>query len=454
MKFLINFVEIFIKYIEKFNPVKVLAFSFIFLIILGGFLLKLPIATTKGISFTDAFFTSTSAVCVTGLTTVDTPTAFTMFGKIIILFLIQFGAMGIMTFAALFIWLVRQKISLSERMMLEYAFLQTEREFSLKSFLFFIFKFTFISEFLGALGYFIAFNNLNFSQRTFFSIFHSISAFCNAGFSLYSDSLVQYKDSLLVNFITIILIILGGIGFIVVFELRNKLSYLIKHKKLKYKTPFFSLHSHVVIITTLFLIVFGALAIFFSQHFSNMPINFLQSGFQSVTCRTAGFNSINISAMNRSSILIMEFLMFIGGSPGSTAGGIKTTTIAVLFFMMFMGKNNFEDVTARERSLPKNVIFQALLVFQFSLTIIFLVLLLLVIFEPKIGILQLSFETISAFGTVGLSMDTTMKLSNISKYVLMFAMFSGRVGSLTIFSLFMNRKPLLIKHAEERILIG
>ncbi len=454
MNFLINFVEKFIKYIEKFNPVRFLAFSFLFLIVLGAFLLKLPVATTNGISFTNAFFTSTSAVCVTGLIAVDTPTAFTLFGKIVILFLIQFGAIGIMTFAAFFIWLVRQKISLSERMMLEYAFLQTEREFSLKSFLFFIFRFTFIAEFFGAIAYFFSFKDLDFSKRVFFSVFHSISAFCNAGFSLYSDSLMKYSNSIAVNLITISLIFMGGIGFIVVFELRNKLSYLVRHRNLKYRAPFLSLHSYVVLWTTVILILFGALAIFFSQYFSNGQINFLQSLFQSVTCRTAGFNTVDVAQMSRASILIMEFLMFIGGSPGSTAGGIKTTTIAVLFFMMFMGKNNFEDVTARERSLPKNVIFQALLVFQFSLAIISLVLLLLVMFEPKIGILQLSFETVSAFGTVGLSMDTTMKLSNASKYVLMFAMFAGRVGSLTIFSLFMNRKPLLIKHAEERILIG
>ncbi len=433
-----------------------LAVSFISVIAAGAFALMLPISTYEPISITDAFFTAVSAVCVTGLTTVDVHFCFTRFGQTIIVILIQVGGLGIMTFAAFAVWFVRQKISLADRMTLEYSFIQGENTFSLKKFIFFIVRYTFIVELIGAIGFFFSLTKENFlDDRIFLAIFHSVSSFCNAGFSLYSNNFVQYSESIPVNLITCFLIIFGGIGFIVVFELRNTVVSLLNRKKRKYRIHLFSLHSWIVLTTTAILVIAGTVLIYSLEHWAgDSHITPLASFFQSVTCRTAGFNTVNIGRLHNSTLLIMMILMFIGGSPGSTAGGIKTTTFAVIIFIMLLGKNNFEDVTARNRTIPKYIVFQALIILLFSSAIAFITILLLSIFEPDIIFIKLLFESISAFGTVGLSTGITSSLSSNSKWVLMATMFAGRIGSITIFSIFMNRRPSPIKYAEEKILIG
>ncbi len=432
----------------------VIAGSFLFMIFTGSLLLKLPFATEGGISYIDALFTSTSAVCVTGLIVVDTATAFTGFGKGVILLLIQLGGLGIMTFAALVIWLVRQKISLSDRLMLEYSFLQGGMRFPLRSFLAFILKYTFIVEFAGFLGYFFTLDEADIWKRAGFSLFHAISAFCNAGFSLYSENLAGYYGNPGVNMVTMILVVLGGIGFVVIFELKNKYRILLRMEKRRFTAPIFSLHTWTVLVTSSFLIAAGGVLIFLFQLSSGYRISFLSSLFHSVCARTAGFNTVDLGALSTSSLLVIIFLMFIGGSPGSTAGGIKTTTFALFLFIMFMGRNNFEDVTARNRSIPRSTIFQGLLVLMFSFTVVFTSLIMLSVFQPGAALGDLLFETVSAFGTVGLSTGITGNLTFMSKCVITVTMFIGRLGSLTIFSLFLNRKSLNIKHAEERILIG
>ena len=444
------------KKLNIWSSAHLLAVSFVCVIVAGAFALKLPISTYNDISIVDAFFTAVSAVCVTGLTTVDIHFCFTGFGLIIILILIQIGGLGIMTFAAFAVWFVRQKISLSDRMTLEYSFIQGENSFSLKKFIFFIVKYTFITELIGSIGLFFSFTGKQaVGERIFYSIFHSISSFCNAGFSLYPDSYVRYSNSLSVNLITSFLIIFGGIGFIVVFELRNKLYSIVKRKKRKYRTHTFSLHTWMVLTTTLSLIIVGAITIYLFEYTAgHTQFSILESFFQSVSCRTAGFNTVDIGSLHNCTLLVMMFLMFVGGSPGSTAGGIKTTTFAVLIFIMLLGKNNFEDVTARNRTIPKGIVFQALLILLFSLAIVFFSILLLSVFEPRISFIRLLFEAISAFGTVGLSTGITTNLAQSSKWVLMGTMFAGRIGSITIFSIFMNRNPGVIKYAEERILVG
>ena len=361
-----------------------------------------------------------------------------------------------MTFAAFAVWVVRQKISLSDRMTLQYSLAQGENTFVLKDFIFFIIKYTFWAELAGAIGLFFALTGTQgMGEKLFFAIFHSISSFCNAGFSLYPDNYMRYANSIPVNLISCFLIILGGIGFIVVFELQNNFSRLINKKKKKFHTHTFSLHTWLVLITTLSLIVFGTFFIFSLEYLAgNTQMTVMKSFFQSVTCRTAGFNTVNIASMHSSTLLIMMSLMFIGGSPGSTAGGIKTTTFAVVVCIILLGKNNFEDVTARNRTIPKKIVFQGLIILLFSSAIVFFSILLLSIFEPNTTFIQLLFETFSAFGTVGLSTGITTALTSSSKWVLMITMFAGRIGSIAIFSIFMNRSPGALKYAEERILVG
>jgi trk system potassium uptake protein len=442
--------------LKFWTPAHPLVVSFVCVIIAGTLALRLPIATYREISLVDAFFTATSAVCVTGLTTVDVSLCFTRFGQSIIIILVQIGGLGIMTFAAFAVWIVRQKISLSDRMMLEYSFAQGEKAFVLKDFISFIIKYTFLAEFAGAVGFFFSFTgNHQMGEKIFFAVFHSISSFCNAGFSLHQDSFVKYSNSISVNLITCFLVIFGGIGFIVIFELRNKIYRILKRKRRKYRTQMFSLHTWVVLVSTLVLVLAGSIVIYFLEHIAgDTDISMLESFFQSVTCRTAGFNTVDIGNLHNSTLLIMMILMFIGGSPGSTAGGIKTTTFAILTFIMLLGKNNFEDVTASNKTLPKNIVYQALLVLLFSFVIVFFSIIFLTIFEPGTIFIKLLFEVFSAFGTVGLSTGITEGFTSSSKWVLMVTMFAGRIGSITIFSIFMNRNPGAIKYAEERILVG
>lgn len=440
---------------HSWGTAQFLSLSFAFVIIVGTVLLKLPVSTYNGISTVDALFTSTSAVCVTGLASVDTPKTFTTFGLIVIMLLIQTGGLGIMTFAASATWLLRQKLPLSERLMLEYSFTQGKTEYSLRSFLFFLIKFTFITELIGAIGFFIFLEEQNPGARAFSAIFHAVSAFCNAGFSTYSDNFMHYHDNIPVNFITMGLIIMGGIGFVVAFELRNKLKYFFSPEKKRFSTQSFSLHTWTVLNTTLLLIIGGAVLIYLFQFIAHSGISWLEALFLSVTTRTAGFNTIDIGALQQSTLLITTLLMFIGGSPGSTAGGIKTTTFAILIFIMFMGRNNFEDVTARRRSIPRTVIHEALLVLMFSFFIVLVSVTVLTVFETQIPFIRLLFESVSAFGTVGLSTGITTELRDASKLIIILTMFCGRVGSLTIFSVLINRDPASgIKYAEERVLIG
>ncbi len=432
----------------KFNPIHILSFSFLGLILIGSLLLKLPFSTNNGISFIDSFFISASAICVTGLATIDVATTFTIFGKIILLLLIQIGGLGIMTFVGVVIQGLKQRLSISNEMVLEYAFLQKTPNFSIKHFLFFLIKYTLVIEFFGAIVYFFNLNEKSIIERIFSSFFHSVSAFCNAGFALYSDSLMQYRNDYWVNIITMFLIITGGIGFIVVFEIKGAIKNRIFLRKFFYYR-FFSLHSFIVITTTIFLILFGAGFIYFTNN-----LTILESFFQSVTCRTAGFNTVDLTQMSKASVFIMMFLMFIGGSPGSTAGGIKTTTFAVLSLIIFMAKNQFEDVAIHKRRIPMSIVYQSLIIFLLSMFISFIGFIFLIIYHPNADITSLLFEVISAMGTVGLSLNFTPNLIFESKIVIILLMFIGRVGTITIFSVFLNRNERELKYAEEKILIG
>lgn len=440
---------------KKLSSGHYLMLSFAALILAGTLFLKIPGATYSRISWIDALFTATSAVCVTGLTVVDTSSTFTITGQIIILFLIQFGGIGIMTFAALFIFSFNKKLSISNRVMMEDSFIQGASDFKLSDFIKFIVKYTFIFEAIGTLFYFINFNESNLFKRLYISVFHSIAAFCNAGFSTYSDSLVRYSEDAGVNIITIILIISGGIGFFVMFEIRTKINCIfVKESISRPNYYFFSLHTWIVLVTSAFLIFTGALLIYSFERHSGNGISFLESLFQSVSSRTAGFNTVDIGRLNQGTLLIITALMFIGGSPGSTAGGIKTSTFAIIFSIMFMGRNNFKDVVIRNRHIPRKNVIHALVVFVFAFNIVIVSTILILFFHPEKEIMSVLFESVSAFGTVGLSTGITTSLNGSAKLVIIATMFCGRIGTLTIFSLFLLRKDNPVKFAEERVMVG
>ncbi len=434
-----------------------LALSFFILIIVGMLLLKLPVSSHTGTSWTDALFTATSAVCVTGLIVVDTPVHFTFFGQMVILVLIQFGGIGIMTFAAYFVFIFNKKLSLPNRIMMESSFAQESSQIKLSGLLKFIVRYTFIFEVAGVVFFMLFLNEANFWKRFYFSVFHAVSAFCNAGFSTYSNSLMNYNDNAAVNITTMILIIAGGIGFLVAFEIRSKIKEILfkKRKIQKFKNYYtFSLHTWLVLLTSGILIFSGAILIYFIELYSGSGTTYLQSLFQSVTARTAGFNTIDIATLNKGTQMIIVALMFIGGSPGSAAGGIKTTTFAIIVSMIIIGRNNFEDIVIRNRQLTKRTVFQALTVFTFAFAIVFATVILVMIFDSQHEGISIIFESVSAFGTVGLSTGITSELNMASKFVITFAMFCGRVGPLTIFSIFLLKAETTEAYASDRVLTG
>ncbi len=425
---------------------KLLFVSFMFAIFIGSILLYLPISNNGDFSYIDSIFTSTSAVCVTGLSVVDISSKLTVFGKIILLILIQIGGLGLMSFIAIILLNLKSKMSFSNESVLQYSFLQKTPNFSLKSFMQFLFKYTFFTELLGAISLMIFSNDKDIVRRIFYSIFHSVSAFCNAGFSLYPDGLVRYHNNTGYSITISFLIITGGIGFLVVFEIissiKNRFSTKIYHN-------FLSLNSWMVLNVTIILIVLGTLAFYFFE-----PITLLEAFFQSVTTRTAGFNTIDLNILSHESKFITILLMFIGGSPGSTAGGIKTTTFALLFLVIFMANNNFQDVTIRKRRIPNNIIFQALIIFLMYIVFLLISIAILLSIHPDIYFLDIIFEATSAIGTVGLTLGVTMKLILSSKIVIILMMFVGRVGPALIFSILVKNNERKMRYAEEKILIG
>ncbi len=434
------------------KPDSALIISFATVILIGGILLTLPISTTnaKGLDFIDALFTSTSATCVTGLIVVDTGTFFSTFGQIVILVLIQLGGLGIMTFTAIFVWLSKKAYSVQTHYTIQDTFGGDIEHLSIEDLLKFIVSATFLIEGTGAFILFIKLKNYYPVGKALYSaIFHSISAFCNAGFSIYSDSLMHFRQSWLTLSTVMFLIVFGGLGYPVLYEIKDIISG--KEKKA-------SFHTKLVIATTFSLIIGGTVFILLGDN--NLSV--LDSLFQSVSARTAGFNSVDIGKLPSSSIFILIMLMFIGGSPGSCAGGIKTTTFAGYLILVkdwFFGqyrKRLFErKLTQETKEKIKSVITLA-----FSTVIISFTILLFteqnIILHYHEAFRNLLFEVVSAFGTVGLSTGITASLSKIGKIVIIVDMFFGRVGPLAIVTslLFARRKKKKIDYPEQKIMIG
>ncbi len=439
-----------------------LLLSYLVAIGIGTFLLALPISSVnESLSIIDAIFTSTSAVCVTGLVVVDTGTQFTLFGKLVILGLIQLGGLGIMTFSTLMFLSLGKGISSTQRWLIQESFTQkpTADLFSLiKS----IFIFTFTLEFLGALFLFFRWQKeFPTLKAIFFSIFHSVSAFCNAGFCLFEKSLVSYQTDFVVNLTIAALIILGGIGFFVVYEMFTRVKGKYKRKKL-------SLHSRIVFLTTLFLLIVG-ISFLYGIEVKNELLNLSSferlwvSFFQSVTARTAGFNTVDLNLLHNGTLFILIMLMFVGASPGSCGGGVKTTSLFLLLALMWNRLLGRATVNVFKRTAPKETVTKVISIFVLAFLFIFLITFLLLITQPQGEelsqtrgfFLEYLFETTSAFGTVGLSLGTTQNLNLWGKLLIIITMYVGRVGLLTL-AYGVARREVVgpFQFAEENVMIG
>ncbi len=439
--------------LRELNPTQLITLTFAAACVLGGILLKLPFSTHDGISFVDALFTATSAVCVTGLVVVDTGTAFTDFGKVVILFLIQIGGLGITTYGAVFTSVLTGRLSLKNRAMIRDSF----AHFGITNFgrlLFEILIFTFMVELLGALLLFVFIPKDGFLT----ALFHSVAAFCNAGFAFYPDSFIGYKGSIGVNLVLIWLIVIGGIGFLVVRDIRL---YFVR------KIPHISLHSKLVLFITGLLLIGGSVAILgleWTGALSEMTTKekLLVSIFQSATARTTGFNTVDLTLFSSSTLFIIIILMFIGASPGSCGGGIKTSTLGVLLSFAKNRSLGRDEVFLFKRTVPKEVVSKSISVVTLSLLLVIFMSLLLTAsmswgtsYTKMPGIfMDALFETVSAFGTVGLSLGLTAKLSTFGKIVVIFTMLIGRVGPLAIALAVGGEKQIRFKYAEERVMVG
>ena len=420
----------------------------------------MPASTVNGISFVDALFTSTSAVCVTGLVVLDTAKDFTFFGQAVILLLIQFGGLGIMTFTIAIISMTGGDFSIQWRFTFESIYNELGK-LSIIGILRRILLYTFTIEILLAAVIFTQFiQTYGFWEAVWHSVFHSISAFCNAGFSTFSDNLIGYQGNAVVIVSVGIEIILGGLGFVVLTELsRMRLRGLYRFRFWNQ----FSLHTRIVLLMTAIL-VFGGMFLFMSLEWSytmkdmSLSTGLLTGFFQSVTCRTAGFNSVDIGKLRDSTLFIMTALMFIGGSPGSIAGGIKTTTAAVvtwLLFTKFMGKHQvtFWGLAIPDDTVDKSVTLTFIALLLISMATFFL--LAINGLDRTVRFLEALFEVTSAFNTVGLSTGITTKIPATGKLLLVLVMYAGRLGPLTLIAALTSRKKdIAISCAEENIMIG
>ncbi len=436
------------------KPAQILVLGFGTIILIGAILLTLPAATTNGLglSFIDAIFEATSAVCVTGLVVVDTGTALTPLGQTVIIVLIQVGGLGFMAMATLFSIMLGKRIGLRERLLIQESLNQVSIQGVVKLTKYIIFV-TFGIEGVAAIILTLTWlDDLGWPKAFYYGLFHSISAFCNAGFDLFGGfrSLTGYSSNLVVNLVIMSLITLGGIGFIVILEVYQRRRF-----------SKFSLHTKVVLTISAFLVLAGAISIFILEYHNPKTLGSLGLGgkilpsfFQSVTPRTAGYNTLDLAGLKTATQFLLIILMFIGASPGSTGGGIKTTTLGSLLAASWAVINGKEDVELFKRRLSNVSIFKALSVVIAAGLLVTVVAMILSITEQTDFIIVL-FETVSAFGTVGLTLGLTTKLSFVGKLLISMTMFMGRVGPLTLaVALAQRNKKTLIRQPEEKILIG
>ncbi|EKD68832.1 MAG: hypothetical protein ACD_47C00413G0003 [uncultured bacterium] len=441
----------------EWTPSQLLVISFLTVILIGTFLLTCGFSAQPGvkIGYIDALFTATSAVCVTGLTSVDTPMSYSFIGQIIILLLVQFGGLGIMTIVTFGMSAVSGRVSLRFRL-----FAREDRpsntSIDLVELIKYVFIITITIEAIGALILFTVFKyqkGYAAVKALYFAVFHSVSAFCNAGFALFSDSLMSFDGNLAVHLVIGSLIIIGGIGFNTIVDI----IYFFRTRS-RYQL---SLNTKITLFTSLILIVSGFLIILLLEYnnpttIGTFPLHkkIYASLFQSITLRTAGFNTIDNGLLLPPTLLLCMIFMFIGASPGGTGGGIKTTTTAILFKSIMRSIHDDTQIVIFKKAVPKESISKSVAVFTISMILILFGAFAL-LFCEKFGFVEILFETVSAFGTVGLSMGITAKLSAFGKLVITAIMFLGRVGSLTVvFALAKARPKLDVRYPEETVLIG
>jgi trk system potassium uptake protein TrkH len=448
----------------KLNPPQVVVLSFLITIIVGAVLLSLPVAgaVEGGISLVDRVFTATSATCVTGLIVRDTPNDWSPFGQAVIFILFQAGGLGIMTLSTFFAVLLGRKFTLKQNVVIHSA-LDHNRVYGAKALIKYIVGLTIFVELVGASLLFLRWNHTQawpLKDTIIKSVFHSVSAFCNAGFSLFSDSFMGFEGDPFINLTMVSLIFIGGIGFIVILDLLKGI-----FSPNGYKKPRLSLQSKIVLIASISLIIIGALSVLAIENtntLEGMPLKgkLLGSLFQSVTARTAGFNTLPISRFAPPTLMILVLLMFIGASPGSTGGGIKTSTFAIMMATAWTMSKNRDKVFMFGRTVPRNVVRRAILIFVMALVWIFLATFIFAIVEKgNLGTENIAmkslFEVTSAFGTVGLTTGITPHLSTIGKIIIIITMFTGRVGPLTLaLAVAIREEKIDYTYPEEKVMVG
>jgi len=438
---------------RKVSPPKILVGGFAALILIGAILLSLPISTHTGrISFLDALFTSTSAVCVTGLVVVDSGTYFTRFGQTVIMFLIQIGGLGIMTAATLVYILLGKKITLRERLVIQEAMNQISQQ-DLIRLVYRVVLLTLAIQAIGALFLSTRFiPQYGLWTGLFYAAFHAVSAFCNAGFDLIGGfaSLTPYAHDPVILLTVAGLFIIGGLGFAVIMEVHQKRRFVR-----------YTLHTKIVLLVTGLLLVLPTVIIFALEYsnpatlgqlsLSNKVIN---AFFTAATPRTAGFNSVPTDGLFPYTLFFIVGLMFIGASPASTGGGIKTTTFGALVVAVISTIRGREHPLLYKKQIPVEILRRALSITMISFLLVFSATFALLITEGG-SLLDMLFEVVSAFGTVGLSTGVTPELSPVGRMIIIIVMFAGRVGPLTlVFSLAKRMQKAPVKYPEERIMIG
>lgn len=437
---------------KRKNPLQTILFGFLFFIILGSLALYMPFSYQGHLPYIDALFTSTSAVCVTGLTVVSM-SHFTLIGQLIILLLIQIGGLGYMVSTSFLLLSFKKNFSYTDKLILKES-LNYPSMYNILDFFKRVILFVLICEFLGFIVLSVVFSHYyGFEAGIYYGLFHSISAFNNAGFSLFSNSLIGFKNNVITNIAIMFLIIVGGIGFVVVDEL-----ILYKQKLIKR----LSIHVKLVLLMTFILIFFGALLFFAIEYNSTLGnegffSKILVSLFQSITTRTAGFNSIDLTHMHNTTIFLFTILMAIGASPGGTGGGIKTTTAGVVILFLYSYIKGEENTNIFGRSIPDSIIKKSLVIM--SLSVILIAISSFVISDiENINFLDILFEVVSALSTVGLSISNHLSLSSrfadTSKIIIIMLMFIGRIGIFSFaVAIFKKRRIKRYKVPEGRVLV-
>lgn len=441
----------------KLAPAQVVLLSFGGWILLGSLILMLPVSSAPGksLNYIDALFMSTSATCVTGLATISLVDDFSVFGQMVILILTQVGGLGIMTLSSSMAVIMGKNLQMREQVIMQDV-LDTQSSSELLTLIVDIIRYTFVIEFVGAIVLTVGFYQEGFEigQALYFGFFHSIMAFCNAGFALFNNSLEDFKFEPILHVTVLVLLVLGGIGFSVMKDLVTTIKARRSFRTL-------SVHTKLVLSINTLLWSFGAIYLFFGEFlhaFQEMSMweRFQVSIFQSFTTRTAGFNSINLNSLHPHSIYMMLLMMFIGASPGSTGGGVKTTTFAVLLQSVTTTLKGKYEVEFFERRVPPATVVKSIAIFIISLIVVSAGILVMMRIEPDKSFLALFFEVTSAFATVGLSLGVTPFLTGLGKIVITIMMFIGRVGPLTLVLAIGSRAviPSKVEYPEGKILIG